>query len=262
MPNTPFITQDAAIAFNHFAPLVATIPEGQLPAWPGNADIIRVNVDRAVERIEPQLTAIIQAKLPAVSEAEIRELPSLALALTYAADRVLGPGSAEVKKRQQAIRPLRRHALMQLQIFAYLGLVPSARVEAIMANQGAIDEANDAIAIPEVFREHASAVTGKHPFTQEQLDELSTTGNWLKAHLHIPGAHPGDGEPVDPDALVRNRLYAEVRRRYDEAYKVGVEIWGRAKVDENLPALLARARSVPKAKDGEPSADPNAKPTP
>lgn len=249
MPSTPFTTDNAALAFNHFSPIVAVIPADELPTWPGSADIIRINVDRVVERIGPQLADIVKTRLPAVSEAEIREMPSLALALTYAADRVIPPASPEVRKRQQAIRPLRRFTLMQLQIFAFQGLVPEARTQAIMANQGPIDEANDCIAIPEVFREYEAQIAGKHPFTAAQLDELSNTGNWLKAHLNIPGATPGDEAPVDPDALIRDQLYADLRRRYDDAYKVGVEIWGRTKVDENLPALLARVRSAPKPKE-------------
>jgi hypothetical protein len=183
-----------------------------------------------------------------VSEDAIRELPTLAIALVYAADRVIGPLSPEVQKKQKEVRPMRKLALMQLQIFAGLGLIPADRVEKIAEGRGAVDEANDCIAIPDCFREYAKQLGTQHPFTQAQLDQLAADGNWLKAHLRVEDAHTGPGKGVDPDAVLRDQLFTELERRYEDLLKVAVEIWGRSKVDEHVPALRARLRAAPQPK--------------
>lgn len=243
----PYITDDAAQALLHFQPLVAAIPPEQRSPWKGGADIIRVNVERAVEAVLPHLAAVIPKKLPAVDADAIRELPTLAIALVYAADRVAGPPSPDVLARQKTMRPMRKLALMQLQIFAGLGLVPAERVEKIADGRGPVDEANDCIAIPDAFREYDGKVSGKHPFTKEQLEQLAADGNWLKANIKVEGALADSSVP-DPDAVVRDQLYAEIKRRYDDVFKVAVEVWGRKDADDHISALHARTRAEPQPK--------------
>jgi hypothetical protein len=53
------------------------------------------------------------------------------------------------------------------------------------------------------------------------------------------GAKP-EKDGRSEDALVRDRLWTALNRRYDDLYKAGVEVWGRRKVDEHLPSLFAR----------------------
>lgn len=239
MPNQHFETTDPAAAFDHFAPLVANLPENELDAWNADADIVRVNARRAVDALAPHWTQVQQA-LPLLPVSSLKEIPALALALAFAADRVFKPASPqEIRAHQASLRPARRLALKQLEIFVELGLVAGDRVQAIKADRGPVDEANDAVAMVALFRENAAAWTGKHPFSAAFLQKLTDDGQWLLGQLVPKGATPEKADP-SADVLVRNRLWTELNRRYDDLYKAGVEVWGRRHVDEHLPTLLTR----------------------
>ncbi|UQA60209.1 hypothetical protein [Polyangium aurulentum] len=244
MPNSPFETDDAESAFKHFSPLVDTIPEADLDAYNADADIVRVNARRGTDAIRPHLGQIEKA-LPLVPLHELLEIPSLALALGFAAARVFTPASPQqIKARQASLRPARELTLRQLEILAELSLVPADRVRHIRANRGSIDEADDAVAIVAFYGEHKQALAGKHPFDDAYLQKLADDGNWLVAQLTPVNAKPAKSGK-SPDALVRDRLWTELNRRYDELYKAGVVIWGRRKVDEHVPSLFARQVAQP-----------------
>lgn len=239
MPNQPFESTDPAAAFDYFAPTVSNIPDAELEHWNGDADIVRVNARRAVEAVSPHWSRIEQA-LPAVSVPKLKEIPALALAMSFAAERVFKPASPqEIRAHQASLRPARRLALAQLDIFAELGLLAVDKVRAIRADRGPVDEANDAVAIVALFRENAAAWTNKHPFQDAFLQRLTDDGQWLLGQLVPKGATPEKSGP-SADAMVRNRLWTELNRRYDDLYKAGVEIWGRRHVEEFLPTLLTR----------------------
>ncbi|MDI3287098.1 hypothetical protein [Polyangium sp. 15x6] len=235
----PFETTDAQAAFDHFVPLVASIPAEEVEVCTADPEIVRINARRGVDAIRPHLVRIEKA-LPLVSIAGLLEIPSLALALAFAADRVIVPASPqEIRARQASLRPARKLTLLQLEILAELGLVPAEQVRKIRSDKGPVDEARDAVAIVALFREHAVALANKHPFDEAYLQKLSDDGNWLLAELLPKGAKPEKSERA-ADAVLRDRLWTELNRRYDELYKAGVEVWGRRKVDEHLPSLHAR----------------------
>jgi hypothetical protein len=251
MPSQAFESTDPAAAFDHFAPLVSAIPQSDLEGWNADADIVRVNARRAVDALTPHWARVEQA-LPLVSVPKLKEIPSLALAVAFAAERVFKPASPhEIRAHQASLRPARRLALNQLDIFSELGLVSADRVRAIRADRGPVDEANDAVAIVALFREHAAAWTNKHPFSEAFLQRLADDGQWLLGQLVPKGATPEKAGP-SADVVVRNRLWTELNRRYDDLFKAGVEIWGRRQVDAHLPTLLTRL--VVKADASEPVA--------
>jgi hypothetical protein len=260
MPSQPFESTDPAAAFDHFAPLVANIPDAELEHWNADADIVRVNARRAVDAISPHWARVAQA-LPLVSVPQLKEIPSLALAVSFAAERVFKPASPhEIRAHQASLRPARRLALGQLDIFAELGLLDPDKVRAIRADRGPVDEANDAVAIVALFRDNAAAWTNKHPFSDAFLQRLSDDGQWLLGQLVPKGATPEKPGP-SADTIVRNRLWTELNRRYDDLYKAGVEVWGRRHVDTHLPTLLTRV--VIKAESNTPgnAPTPTAAPT-
>ena len=241
---TPFESTDPAAAFAHFAPLVANIAEADLDNWNADVEIVRVNARRAVDALASHWTHIEKA-LPLISVPDLIEVPTLALALSFAAGRVFTPASPlEIRAHQASLRPARRLTLAQLDIFAELGLVSPDRVRAIRADKGPIDEANDAAAIVALFRENASAWKTKHPFDEAYLEKLATDAHWLLGQLVPKGAKPEKSERAE-EALTRDRLWTELNRRYDDLYKAGVEVFGRRKVDEFLPSLLSRQTSKP-----------------
>ena len=250
-PGTPFTTTDREAAYQHFAPLVAAIPEADLDPWHYDAEIVRVNTTRSLAALEPHLAA--QApNLPSVDMNEIRELPALGLALAFADARVFTPASPmEIKAYQARQRPKRRLAITMLGILKEMKMLADpAKLDAIIPGRGPIDEAQDGVAAVAVFRDNAATVANKHPFDDEWLASLAGDSNWLLAQLKPTGAKL-DKAGKSPEALVRDRLYAEIARRHGQAKKVAVEVWGWKLVDERFPAL--HAREIAK---GTPEGDP------
>jgi len=238
---------DRESAFNHFAPLVAGIPESDLELWHYDAEILRVNTQRTLDALEPFLQATAK-KMGHINVAEIRELPRLGLALAFADARVFVAASArEIKTTQARQRPKRKLAIAQLVILNEMGLIKDpSKVEAILPGKGPVDEARDGVACVAVFRDNAAKVTGKHPFDDAWFAELAADSNWLLDQLKITGAKV-DKQPKSPDALGRDQLFTEIVRRYGQGKKVAVERWGWKSVDEHYPSLFARVVAAPAA---------------
>jgi hypothetical protein len=144
-----------------------------------------------------------------------------------------------VRARQATLRPARSLGLRMLEILGEMELVPVDTVRKIRAGRGPVDEARDGVAIVALFHEHEKALSGKHPFDTAFLSRLAEDGNWLLGQLRPSGATPEKGEKK-PEAVLRDKLWTELNRRYDELYKAGVEVWGRRLVDTHIPALQSR----------------------
>ena len=243
----PFITTDREEAYRHFAPLVATIAEGAIEPWHHDAELVRVNVERAVHALGPHLDGA-AAKLKHIDVDAVRELPALALALAFVDARIFTPASAqEIREAQLRQRPRRRLALMQLVVLREMGLLADgAKVDAIVPGRGGIDEAQDGVACVAVFRENAAKIAGKHPFDEAWLQALADDSNWLLAQLNPKGVKKSKA-PRSAEALTRDQLFAEIVRRYGEAKKIAVEVWGWKNVDDHFPALLSREVTKPSA---------------
>jgi len=256
MPTTPaaFVSEDSEACFKHFSPLVAATPEDALERYTADPEIVRVNLVRGVDAVRPHLDHIAKA-LPLVPTADLLELPSLALALGFAANRVSTPASRfEIRARQDSLRPMRSMTLLYLEVAADLGLVPKDRVKNIRAERGPIDEARDGVAIVACFHDNAKHLVNKHPFTNEALAKLAEDGNWLLKQLLPTGATAEKGA-TSPDTLVRDQLWTEVVRRYDLLYQAGMAVWGRRGVDAHIPALQSRVVTAPAAAPGKGEAE-------
>ena len=236
----PFLSEDSEACFKHFSALVAATPADALEPYNADPDIVRVNIVRAVDAVRGHLDHVAKA-LPLVNIAELLELPSLALAFGFGADKVFTAASRqEIRAHQATLRPARSLTLRYLEIVGELGLVPADHVQNIRAGKGALDEARDGVAVVATFNTYDKALAGKHPFTAETLAKLAEDGNWLIKALLPTGAKQGKAG-TNPDVLVRDQLWTEVVRRYDVLYQAGMVIWGRRKVDAHLPALQTRA---------------------
>lgn len=100
-----------------------------------------------------------------------------------------------------------------------------------------------------VYRQAGAKIEGKHPFTAAQLKQLEDDGNWLLQQLRPMGSVRDDVQR-SPEAILRDQLWAEMNRRFDEAYKAGVVIWGRREVEAQLPMLGSRQATTTKP-DGD-----------
>jgi hypothetical protein len=242
----PFLSTDSAAAFEHFSALVAGTPEDQIETLNADPMVVLHNCQRGLDAIRPHLAHVAEA-LPLVDQNDFLELPSIALALQFAASRVFTPASPqEIAERQARLRPMRRMGLAYLGVAAELGLVPSGPVDNIKKNRGPLDEADDGVQIAAMFSQHAAALAGKHPFSAESLKQLGEDGNWLLTQIKPRTAVRDKGAP-DPQAVARDRLWTDLQRRYDVLYHAGVAVWGRRKVDEHIPSLHAQAPQTAKA---------------
>jgi hypothetical protein len=236
---TAFVSEDSEACFKHFSDLVASTPADALERYTADPEIARVNLVRGLDAVRPHFDQLVKA-LPLLPLTELQELPSLALALGFAADRVFKPASPqEIRAHQDSLRPARSQTLRYLEVVSERGLVPLDRVKKIRADHGPIDQARDAVAIVALFNEFAPQLANKHPFPPEVFTKLAEDGNWLLKQLLPTGATPEKGV-TSADTLVRDRLWTEVVRRYDLVYQAAVAIWGRRGVDAHLPALQSR----------------------
>src|SRR5690348_7719523 len=87
-----FTSTDREVCFNHFAPKVAHIAPEALEHWPGDAEVIRLNVERAFKVIAPHLDRLAPS-MQHLNMARIREIVPLSLALAFADHRVFVPVS-------------------------------------------------------------------------------------------------------------------------------------------------------------------------
>jgi hypothetical protein len=243
----PFTTSDMAEAYRHFLPLAQRLPAEDVPARGGDVMLARSNIERGVDAIRPH-TDRIPKLLPAIDFNALIELPAVALALIHADGRVPEEFSAgEIDAAFSRVSGLRELTLKYLEVAAGLGLLPEGRVRAIRTGKGKLDNARDCVAIAGVFHEFESALEGKHPFGEEQLKELSTTGTWLVQAITPTGGAKAPAARSE-HAVIRDRFWKLLDDRHNDLRTVGVALFGIKHVDEHVPPLLSRvATAAPKA---------------
>jgi hypothetical protein len=245
----PFVAVDSAAALEHFRAEAGALP-GEPEPCTADIDLVRANVADALAALEPHLDAVSGA-LPRIAPATLRELPALVQALDFAMVQASPPEASkgEIEARLKKVRPARALALRQLEILSdeQVGLIPPAKVQKIRQGTGQIDTARDAVAIRALFLEYYLAVSGKHPLTQTFLDELAQDGEWLLARLRPKNAPaPREDGEADPMVRLRDQLWTLLQKRYDDAYQVAVEVWGRRAAETHVPPLQSR-RAAAKA---------------
>ena len=252
----PFSCTSAKECFEHFEPLARKVPEDGLEPCRLDIEIVRANASRGVDAIRPQL-ATVRARLPECSIPDILEVHELSLALLFASSKVIRTTSAgEIDERLGAMRPMRKAALKQLDVFALLGLIPRDVPAAIRRGIGSLDAARDAQAIVGVFHDHKAVLEGKHPFSPEQLRKLGEDGDWLVAALKPKNAKDA---PVDrdPAAVLRDQFFAVLGQRHEALRHAGVVVFGLKNLDRHIPPLGARVASPrPASPAGSESAAP------
>ncbi len=256
--SSAFVTTDAARAFTHFRVVAEAVALPAAYAPRRDVAILRHNVDRAMSVMSARLPAVARL-LPAVDVVALAELPTLALAVVHAADRVpvAPPSTREIDAALAIVRPLRSLTLSYLEIAAALNLVPAGRVCAIREGSGKLDEARDCVAIVALFRECATALANRHPFTDEQLATLATKGTWLVQHITPTNGFVTTAPLGKAERLDRDRLLRLLEERYDQLRVAGVVCFGLRDVDAKVPPLWSSKRG-----SDEPAGEPAPEPAP
>jgi hypothetical protein len=237
----PFLTDDPAQAYQHFLPLLSGRPDDQLEILNVSPDLARTNIRSALDHLDADLETY-AAKVQ-VDPLHLRELPALALGLTFAANPVVvHASSGEIHAREVAMYPRREVALQQLEVLSdpLVHLVDADAVRQLRAAHGRLKLAHSAIGVAALYSTQARQLAGRHPFTDDFLTTLSADGSWLVSQLE-PTQAPADHAAPSPAATVRDRFFTELSARYDDLYTVGVKRWGRRQVDRFVPPLHTHA---------------------
>ena len=244
----PFLTQDPVAAYQHFLADAQAVPAASVVHLNIDPDLAVNNVALALPEFQ-QVQAAVLSAMPSAPVSRFLELPSLALAVLYASDQVVGQASTgEIATRLAALNVLRAPTLAMLEIFANaaVGLADAARVKAIRAGAGSLDKAHDAVNIAGYYTELGAAIAGKHPFTSAQLAQLAEDGQWLIQQLTPTGAVPAPSA-VDPAAVIRDQMWTLLSTRYDAMRAAASVVLGIANLDQHLPPLGTRVVRAKKA---------------
>jgi hypothetical protein len=255
-PAAAFVTTDPRAAYKHFLPAAHAISSDAIKPCTVDVELARHNIDCGLIAIAPHLDAL-RAKLPKLSIPSLFELRPLALGLSFAADRIVATSEGAIEHHLERLRFLRNLTLRQLEIFAYLDLIPEDRVQAVRFGPAPIDTCREAIAIVALFSEYTTEISGKHPFPAAQLNELWERGQWLLSALSLRSASV---TPVwrEPATVIRDRFWTVVSERHEELREAGVAIFGLKTLDDHVPPLGRRnvrsgvrpAVTLPAAKAG------------
>jgi hypothetical protein len=250
-----YTDEDPAKAFEHFRPLAEKVPADGLAVFTGQALLMRANIKAALEAIEPHLPAAV-SKLHDPMLTDVFELPSLVMALDFAAGRVpvAKLSAGEIEKMLAEGAPWRELMLRYLEVAAHplIGLLPRERVIKVRQGTGKLDQAQDFVAIPGLFVEFKDALAGKHPFPAEKLDLLATLGGVLVQNVR-PGRSVTEVRKRTAEAILRDQLAELVVARYDHLEVLATVAVGRRKAAELLPALRSAVTLGAAAASGEPA---------
>jgi hypothetical protein len=243
-----------AQAYKAFLSAALAIPSEAVMSCRLDLPLALHNVQLGVENVLPQ-EARLRKELPKLNIDDLRSLPDVAAGLIYAADRQSGPpGKAEVAEKLLRLRQVREPMLLIAEGLAMLGLVPAERVTAIREGNGPIDSARDGIALEALYRENATALRNKHPFSPADLKEAADLGNYLVRAITPNGGRQRLLVQSDETQL-RDRFYTLLSQRHAELRKAGFVLFGEA-LNAHVPALATRVVHSKKSAPPAPAPSP------
>ena len=240
---SPFITDDPQAACEHFRLAAEALPDAEVQVFHVSAVETHKAVRAAVQAVIPEL-GLIAERAPGMDIVALQELPTLSLAVIYAASRVPAPTPSEglIAAKLDAIAGPRERTLSFLEVCAGEGIVPRERVRGIRAGKGALDKARDAVALAGVFAEFHDALEGRHPFDEATLRAMADDGAWL-----INAMTESAARGQSPEAKLRDRLGTLLARGCDQLRVAGAVAWGDAGMRRRIKGLLKNR--PPRVKD-------------
>jgi hypothetical protein len=231
-------------AFEKFLPLANAIAARDVVVLRADPNVAFHNVDAGVTAVLAE-QARVAKELPTVDVAALAELPSLALAVVFAASQVDRDAKSDgvIAARLAEAQPLRRKLLSSAIALAEAAVVPASQVAMIRRGRGSIDVATDLVALAALFEKHAKAIAGKAPIAKDDVEHASALGSELLATLK-PASAKKSGAPAGADAAAaRDHLWTLLVDRHDRLRRVGTWLFGEHEVDAKVPILLAHSRT-------------------
>ena len=199
---------DIELYYNKHLPTAQALPASSILATRVDYDLAVVNVETGMHVVIEHANEIPE-HFPKVNLVALKALVEVALATKYAALRAEQevPAETHMAAKLSEARALRAKLLTAAKALAENGFVPQAEVAVIAAGSGSRDRAEDCVALSALFRNHWTAIMGKHPIAMETVDQAAAVGSWLLATMR-PGDAPNPPTTNNPSPAVdiRNRF--------------------------------------------------------
>jgi hypothetical protein len=179
--------KDSLASFERYSE-IARRELGSEDVGPCNAplDVLLTNVQAALDAVLPFRDKIVE-RYPSTDFARFEAMPSIARAVILASTLASTSASEarQIAAKLAELRVWRPLLLAQLELLAHprVGLASQKEVAAIRAGVGALDEARDAVALAALFTRDRAKLAGKHPFSDETIQEVRALGDWLLSQL-------------------------------------------------------------------------------
>ena len=229
-----------AACYSRFAPEATKLPVSDVVICRADVRIAFTNVKHGINAVCADPDRIRDA-LPRILINDVLALPDLCRALIFANTRITGrPASLkEIEAQLAVIREPREQMLQVAETLAAKKLLPADEVAAIRAGSGKYDMASDGVALVRVYGEHAAAVRGRHPFTNEEFETLRVASEWLLDNLTPDGARRPVERTRGDAADMRDRLWTLLLRRHSDLRAIGY-YFHRDDLEEFTPKLQSR----------------------
>jgi hypothetical protein len=245
--------------FESYLAAARAIPDAGVRKLTGLISLVTTNGARGAATVLAHEADL--ATGPAISIAEIRGLPDRASALAWANNLVLDYGAtADVAPVLARGRVVRRVLLDAAAALVNAGVFDADDVARIRSGRGAIDAANDLLALARLFDAHRAAIAGKSAITTDHITEAATLGEELTTTLKPVAARQPVAAALRDAQDMRNRMWTLYETVWeDNVWRAGAWLFKRA-VDDYVPALHARVghkRPVAPAPAPAPSPSPS-----
>jgi len=222
----------------------------RLRGWADRLDASTITYPRvdlrlgcANARIAHEAFVPFHARARDLAEVDIRlieELGSIAAALLFAQRRVdLVAPKAALAPRLSRARTLRFILLHQAWAAAGAGLLPEKTVERIAKGSGAIDAAEDLVALAALFDQHKAVLCNRSVVDEAMLQEAARLGSELQTELKpaaLPVRKPTEKDERAEAIELRNRFFTLLVLAHKETKRVA-DFLG---IGDRIPSLQSR----------------------
>lgn len=183
MPAIKFNELPAQDAFEQLLPEARALQPELVQPYRGDALLAYHNAKSGAANVLEREEDI--KNLPGIDVSVIKNVPNIAMAVKFAADRVNRlPEASDISELEPRVLELRRRMLHAAVSLADSDLLPKREVDNIQAGRGKINHASDAVQLAALFRKHANGIAGK---SIKMNRSPSETGS-LTARRHAVGS--------------------------------------------------------------------------
>ena len=229
-------------SYDHFLPIAMKLADAEVQACRADVPVALANIKLGVNAMcgDAASVARIEEHLPKISTEDLLDLPDLGRALYFISGKVVSrvTSAGEIEKALKEISGPREQMLSQAEILAQRGHLDKDRVAKIRANSGKYDKAKDGVDLVELYTEKAALLKGLHPFTQEEIDKLRETSEWLLDNLTPDGARK-EIKKRSTTEDERDRFWTLVLQRHPSLRAAGYYFHG-DDFESYTPKLLSR----------------------